>query len=636
MVRLTIFVKAIGLAVAMSGPVLADGHATEDDPCAGVQCLNQGWSDEERRWWYTTSQGSRVLPLSWFKALEKPGATAAEPDLFMSEGFMSELGYIPNPDRSANKHALPLGFAVDHDPTRDADLMCSTFPETCDSFTMREAWVGMNCAACHTNEIEFGEHRLRVEGAPTLADFQRFEEDLLSSLRETKQDRDRFDRFARGVLGAQQSVQKRRSLEAMLDEQIVWWQKLADKNESGVRYGHGRLDAQGHILNKIALTTLVEDQPTDIQADAPASYPFVWNTSQQGKIQCNGIASNILNIRILGHNTDVGALIRNVSEVIGVFAHIEPNRGKAWRGYDSSVRLENLVNLERQLESLQSPRWPEDIFGPIDWDLADKGETVFGRLNCVECHQPLAPEDTTSPLQEHMSPLLEAETDVFLACNTFVHKTKSGNFGGQKKFGLGGQKINKDQDFTHLMLVNASFGAIIGQADELIKVIFSEDRPDRGGEDALIQLGEVLPGVPEGPKKDQAEFCLSQEHDLLQYKARSLNGIWATAPYLHNGSVPTLYDLMLPARMRNVADPSAPKLAKDAVTRPEVFGVGSRVFDPVNVGFVTELDANPFEFRARNDKGEPIPGNFNSGHDYGTSTLNEDDRRALVEYLKTL
>lgn len=636
MVRKAIFLSVFAVATAVGSSAFANATDANADPCAEVQCLNQGWSDEERRWWYTTSQGSRVLPLSWFQALEKPGSTEDSQTLFMSEEFMSELGYIPNPDRSENKYGLPLGFAVDHDPTRDADLMCDTFPETCDSFTMREAWVGMNCAACHTNEIEFGEHRIRIEGAPTLADFQRFEEGLLISLKETKADRARFDRFARGVLGAQQSVPKRQSLERMLDEQITWWQKLEAKNAGPVRYGHGRLDAQGHILNKIALTTLVEDQPTTIKADAPASYPFIWNTSQQGKIQWNGIASNILNINILGHNTDVGALIRNVSEVIGVFAHIDTNRGKAWRGYDSSVRLENLVNLERQLESLHSPRWPEDVLGAIDWDKATKGKEVFDRLDCVSCHQRLAPEDTTSPLQERMSPLMEAATDVFLACNTFLHQTKSGNFGGQRKFGLGGQKIAKDQDFTHLMLVNASFGAIMGQADELIRVIFSDDRPQGGDERALVQLREVLPGVPEGDKKDQATECLSEDHPLLAYKARSLNGIWATAPYLHNGSVPTLYDLMLPARMRNVADPDAPKLAKGAVTRPEIFGVGSRVFDPVNVGFVTDLDANPFEFRARNEAGEPIPGNFNSGHDYGTSTLSEEDRRALVEYLKTL
>ncbi len=55
----------------------------------------------------------------------------------------------------------------------------------------------------------------------------------------------------------------------------------------------------------------------------------------------------------------------------------------------------------------------------------------------------------------------------------------------------------------------------------------------------------------------------------LGYIARPLNGIWATAPYLHNGSVPTLYDLLLPAEQR-----------------PRTFYTGSNEFDPVKVGYV--------------------------------------------------
>ena len=55
----------------------------------------------------------------------------------------------------------------------------------------------------------------------------------------------------------------------------------------------------------------------------------------------------------------------------------------------------------------------------------------------------------------------------------------------------------------------------------------------------------------------------------LGYKARPLNGIWATAPYLHNASVRTLYQLLLPAEQRE-----------------KTFNLGSKEFDPVNVGYV--------------------------------------------------
>jgi hypothetical protein len=59
--------------------------------------------------------------------------------------------------------------------------------------------------------------------------------------------------------------------------------------------------------------------------------------------------------------------------------------------------------------------------------------------------------------------------------------------------------------------------------------------------------------------------------DLLGYKARPLDGIWATAPYLHNGSVPTLYHLLLPP-----------------AERPKSFWLGSRDYDAEKVGYVWE------------------------------------------------
>ena len=95
------------------------------------------------------------------------------------------------------------------------------------------------------------------------------------------------------------------------------------------------------------------------------------------------------------------------------------------------------------------------------------------------------------------------------------------------------------------------------------------------------------------------------------YIARPLKGVWATAPYLHNGSVPTLYDLLQPT-----------------VQRPRQFRVGTREFDPLKVGYLTDpqrgwlLDTT-------------IKGNENSGHEFGTGLPNES-KSELVEYLKTL
>ena len=123
------------------------------------------------------------------------------------------------------------------------------------------------------------------------------------------------------------------------------------------------------------------------------------------------------------------------------------------------------------------------------------------------------------------------------------------------------------------------------------------------------------------PGQDPREFCLNDDHPDLAYKARPLDGIWATPPYLHNGSVPTLYDLLLPARQR-----------------PATFWTGSRQYDPSKAGFVNRRTgaAQDFLFRARDGRGNPVRGNGNQGHEYGVDALGHADRMALVEYLKSL
>ncbi|HVZ10397.1 c-type cytochrome [Rhodopila sp.] len=99
------------------------------------------------------------------------------------------------------------------------------------------------------------------------------------------------------------------------------------------------------------------------------------------------------------------------------------------------------------------------------------------------------------------------------------------------------------------------------------------------------------------------------------YVAQALDGLWARAPYLHNGSVPSLADLLRPP-----------------AERPVTFWVGYDVYDGEHVGFISngpDAQANGHEFDTT------LLGNANTGHLYGTA-LPEDSKRALLEYLKTL
>ncbi|HVZ10395.1 hypothetical protein [Rhodopila sp.] len=100
------------------------------------------------------------------------------------------------------------------------------------------------------------------------------------------------------------------------------------------------------------------------------------------------------------------------------------------------------------------------------------------------------------------------------------------------------------------------------------------------------------------------------------YANHALEGIWLRAPYLHNGSVPTLDALLRPVSQR-----------------PETFYAGNDVYDQKHVGFVSDQptgNGRTFQLFDTHQKG-----NSNAGHVYG-ATLSDDDRQALLEYLKTL
>ena len=104
------------------------------------------------------------------------------------------------------------------------------------------------------------------------------------------------------------------------------------------------------------------------------------------------------------------------------------------------------------------------------------------------------------------------------------------------------------------------------------------------------------------------------------YVNMPLDGIWLRAPYLHNGSVPTVRDLLNPPERR-----------------PRVFCRGGEVYDWQNLGYLTPAPtgsgADACQGLFRYDT--TVRGNGNGGHRYGTA-LSDADKAALVEFMKTL
>ncbi|MFP5512808.1 MAG: di-heme-cytochrome C peroxidase, partial [Alphaproteobacteria bacterium] len=115
-----------------------------------------------------------------------------------------------------------------------------------------------------------------------------------------------------------------------------------------------------------------------------------------------------------------------------------------------------------------------------------------------------------------------------------------------------------------------------------------------------------------GSATSDEEALAATIKQLLAYKARPLDGVWATAPYMHNGSVPNLYEMLLPVSQRSAT-----------------FRMGSSSIDPVKVGVDSAAAGASFVYDATK------PGNRNTGHEFGAG-LTDAQRWQLLEYLKTL
>ena len=122
-----------------------------------ITYLPQGdqWTPAARDAFYSTDQGSRLIPYGWARALRQPDGTP-----FLADS-LARYGYLPNPGSTSPD--LPVGFTVAPDPLAPNGGSPS---------------LGMNCAACHTRQITQGGRTLRIDGGPALSDFQSFLSDL--------------------------------------------------------------------------------------------------------------------------------------------------------------------------------------------------------------------------------------------------------------------------------------------------------------------------------------------------------------------------------------------------------------------------------------------------------------------------
>ena len=550
--------------------------------------LPQAWDAAIRDAFWFTSQGSQIIPYSWFTWLEQAGSE----QLFRTAEHMDAMNYLPMESSSTNPSGLPIGFALDYDKSTG------------------QAWMGFTCAACHTNQVNYQGTKILVEGAPTLGNMVMFLNKLLLAMESTSSDDAKFERFARNVLGDSYSDKTKAALHTALFEQA---EALAERQQINsvptppypTDYtSFGRLDAFSNIENAATVFAL-GDLSNGTLINAPVSYPFLWGTHQSDVVQWNGAAPN---------TPLIGPMVRNIGEVVGVFGHLKIDPAHWWEiwqwkdSYTSTVKFDGLGNLEFWVKDLRSPQWPQDIFPPIDSQLAARGAGLY-QTNCSGCHQVVPRDEEGEIYQAKMISLDIIGTDPNMATHAATNKARTLALKGKQKLVFFGGKFGAEAISLDIV-ANGIVGVILEDPIAVLEgaLITEQDvGADLTNEESLRRMTKLLE-EHFGPKTDPG----------ISYKARPQNGIWATAPYLHNGSVPNLWELL-----------------QQPADRVMTFYVGSREFDPVRVGFSTDQEGNSALFRVLDDSGQPISGNSNAGHTYGTSLI-ENDKWALIEYMKSL
>jgi hypothetical protein len=590
-----------------------------------------GLSDSQRKEFYHLSEGGDFIPRYIFDALQRAdGGKFAEK--------MHEYGFIQDPLMEKGSE-LPIGVSVAKSKILGIEM------------------VGFSCAACHVSDIHYKGKRIRIDGAPNTLNVYPFYSDVLEAAEKSLNDGEKmFQMFKKagflkdstreildehatmksleekselskgisdklnelnqseiGQLNEAYVKQGRSHLETKLfgalDQKdirvdqhveslfplnqesgllgetssrkgklrdlfndylthlrlmwghVEWLRKYVASNEvhGGTPLGHGRVDAFGTARNLIFLE--VEDY---LPCTAPVSIPHLWGFKENRWLHWNANTNTVMQ--------------RNIIQALGTGAVVDP------KTLATSIHFENLDRLDALAGLSTSPAWPTELLGSIDELKAARGKIIYTE-KCGYCHDagkrvdgffeyPLfALSDGSVPVDEKVS------TDPMQARN--FNREVNGKSFAQSVFETA-EKIEKRYYDANRI------------SEEQQRKWQGAGRGDRQWRSPLSDTNTKPPTQP-------------------AYPARGLAGTWATAPYLHNGSVPNMFSLL-----------------SNANERPTVFTVGLREYDPVKMGF--EQQDTP---KASHTFDTTLPGNSAVGHEFGTD-LSTDEKYDLIEYLKTL
>lgn len=593
-------------------------------------------------------QGSSILPHDWFMALEPPGIGPFFGDSekrYVHQDYLGRVGFLYEDQQHIPKDSPFAGLPIGFSRGRFVDAYNG----------QQREFVGLTCAACHTGMRLYKGVGIQVDGGPAMIDVTKFGVSFALSLVTTYYLPWRWDRFAARFPDVDND-DLRKNFYYYLDS-YVWssvkstiarW-RSGQSSGSATAEGTGRMDALARIGNA-AFDEAMGNPHNNVSTNAPVKYPRLWGLPWQEVVQYNGSVAI--------------PMVRNVGEVLGVYADVKlrrdpdkPFASEQAALYDSSVRLCNLFLVEQILKGevtanmstatadqikqaectavipgmkaeqqsnektaepflsgLRAPQWPAEILGALDEDKKERGSQLY-QARCQGCHLP-----SENVLREEYA------------------KPDSGYWT---------KADSQGRRFVKLVTKNiAVIGTDPNQAMNWNRRLVDTTDLNKGQLPASTALYEVIKATV---KKEYQRLNLDKEtqnqwngrdktdHDVtdeLHYVAPTLSGVWATAPYLHNGSVPNLYQVLSPVAERD-----------------KKFYLGRLDFDPVKLGLSTQAYDYGFELDTSLD------GNTNTGHEFRALTdeeiandknhtnnrpkgvigaaLSHDEKMALIEYLKS-
>lgn len=619
--------RIVGTVAFVAASVVMAAPSARADAAPIYMDQGSGWTSALRQAFYTQDQGAEMIPFAWLQALKQPGS-----DKPFLDGALDRYGYLP----LENNNGLPVGFTT----RTGAD---------------KSTIVGMNCSACHTREITVSGQNYRIDGGPAIVDFQSLLNDLDLSMKAVRASDASFQAFAVAVLGTPNPKPADvKTLRAAVDLWFVRFDTLVQHALPKPSWGPGRLDAVSMIFNRVtgldigpAPSHVIADNIKS--ADAPVRYPFLWNAAIQDFTQWPGFAKN---------GNDILGLARNLGEVYGVFGVYQPK--KVWPFpviidflNNNSANFQGLLKLEDMIKKIGAPKYA----WPIDAQKAELGAKIYQRSTkdggCAECHAIRPGEIRFPDVKTWATPLMDVGTD----SREWAILGRTAQTGVLNGFGIPGtkyvmKKVEKSFDILSVSVVG-SIGQEALRAAAFLHELLHDGAPTASNGwswSALSTRFKNLKGYADlqlpkelselnsafrGSVQDSADKQAIETYKTFgaspsvkaaateyKYESRVMEGIWAAAPYLHDGSVPTLADLLEPVEKRPTSFVIGPNydikklgIAQDQTKFTEVLHTGCSD----GSGGPTSRDS----------------GNSNCGHAYGVN-LKPEEKEQLLEYLKGL